>query len=66
TTVRDKGSRRRSRPRRTMVEAPLKTMKTEPPFGIRGRGAAQDHEDRTAVRDKRSRHRSRPRRPMVE
>ncbi|CAL9098691.1 unnamed protein product, partial [Musa textilis] len=47
TAVRDEGSRRRSRPRRPMVEAPLKTMNTEPPFGMRGRGAAQDHEHRT-------------------
>ncbi|CAL9070989.1 unnamed protein product, partial [Musa textilis] len=49
----------------------LKTRKTN------GRGAAQDHEDRTAVRDRGrataqdpeirgSSHRSRPGRPMVE
>ncbi|CAL9106757.1 unnamed protein product, partial [Musa textilis] len=45
TAVWDKGSSRRSRPRRPVVEPPLKTMITEPPFGIRGRAAAQDPED---------------------
>ncbi|CAL9075345.1 unnamed protein product, partial [Musa textilis] len=66
TAVRDKGSSCRSRPRKSMVEPPLKTKRTEPPFGKRVRAAAQDQESRTAVRDKGSSRRSRPRKPMVE